>query len=36
MQETLSKTLTFKTFVLTPVNNEEVVKTDTSFFASGD
>ena len=31
MQETLSKTLIFGAFLLVPVTNEEVAKTDTSF-----
>ena len=34
MQETRSKTLTFRAF-LAPVTNVEVAKTDTSFLACG-
>ena len=35
MQETLSKTLTFGASLLAPVTNEEVAKTDTSFWLAG-
>ena len=33
MQETLSRTLTFKASLLAPVTNKEVAETDTSFVA---
>ena len=35
MQETLSRTLIFEAFVLTPVTNKGVAKTNTSFLVCG-
>ena len=35
MQETLSKTLTFWTFLLVPITNKEVAKTNTTFCLVG-
>ena len=35
MQGALSRSLTFEAFVLAPVTNKELAKTDTSFLAYG-